>query len=173
MAGKRLLEETGTTQAGCYKTSAVLYCDFSVYCGTWGMLRWALELLSLCPPAPSAFWCISHLPSIEASCVGVFTAFRILEKLLDVLRCVLQVVITFNLLFFGFREQLFFYLNGSNNVEFGGNLLFYKTDVLKNCLHLDAFISAIQQALQGLISRKTEEMKPGINERLIKYSLSV
>lgn len=44
MAGKRLLEETGNIQAGCYKISAGFYCDFSVYGGTQRTSRWALEL---------------------------------------------------------------------------------------------------------------------------------
>lgn len=76
--------------------------------------------------------------------------------------------------FFVTREQLFLYFDASNIIEFGVNLLFFnKSNVLKDCLHLDAFISDIQQALQGLISRKPDEMKLGINERLIKYSLSI
>lgn len=106
------------------------------------------------------------------------TAFKILEKLLeDVLRQVPQMVrIRPYILYIIFvsREQLFLYFSASNITEFSVNLLFfYEPNILKDCLHVNAFISAIQQALQGLISKKTDEMKLGINERLIKYSLSI
>lgn len=71
------------------------------------------------------------------------------------------------------REQLFLYFGTSNVTEFSVNLFFYKLNVLKYCLHLDAFISNIQQVLPGVLSRKTNEMKLGIIERVIKYSLSI
>lgn len=77
-------------------------------------------------------------------------------------------------LFLVTRQQLLLYFSANNIIEFGVNLLFfYKYNVLKDCLHLDAFIWDIQQALQGVISKKCDEMKLGINERLIKYSLSI
>lgn len=91
------------------------------------------------------------------------TAFKILENVLeDVLGQLLQMVRSSHTFywFFVYREQLFFYFNASTIIKFGVNLLFfYKSNTLKDCLHLDAFISDIQQVLQGLITYLGKLMK--------------